>query len=302
MYRALIAARATSERPRSYAGDATGRVACLGRAECSCSDANQKMFEETPRPRSPGDAPCLRRGRLPDREQVGYSTPARSSSSSTKTAGSTSRGQNTRLQVEHPVTEMVTGLDLVAEQVRSPRVPAAVVRDEPPVPRAGSEARIIARTRSPASCRGCRAYRPRPVPERPGCATTRLLRGFEIPSTTNSLISKLIVWGRTASSAAAHGPRALRFVIEGVPRTAFHRWLVSLPSSSPATFRPGSSRSTSPESLAPAATPRDRRCSGRAHAREERLRVTLPERRNGGAARSAWRWGERRRPGGTVRR
>jgi acetyl-CoA carboxylase biotin carboxylase subunit len=131
-------------------------------------------------------------------------------------------------------------------------------------------------------------------------------RGFEIPVYYDSLISKLIVWGQDREQARRRMDRALsEFVIEGVPQNlAFHRWLVSHPE-----FIAGrlSTRFIEehfrPEALAPGPDATGIALLAAAlHAREERLRVTLPERRGGSPARSAWRWGERRRPGARARR
>jgi acetyl-CoA carboxylase biotin carboxylase subunit len=129
-----------------------------------------------------------------------------------------------------------------------------------------------------------------------------VFRGFEIPVYYDSLISKLIVWGADREQARRRMDRALsEFVIEGVRHNvAFHRWLVSHPEFvagrlstrfveehfRPAALEPG--QDATEIALIAAAL----------HAREERLRVTLPGRADGTTPRSPWRWA---RPRAAVR-
>ena len=103
-------------------GDAHGNVIHLGERECSLQRRHQKVIEEAPSPlldtAGAGRRWAGARSRRPRRSAT--PAPARSSSSSTPTGRDDFffLEMNTRLQVEHPVTELVTGLDLVEQQVR----------------------------------------------------------------------------------------------------------------------------------------------------------------------------------------
>jgi acetyl-CoA carboxylase biotin carboxylase subunit len=299
------------ERPRhveaQILADGHGRVAFLGERECSIQRRHQKLLEETPSPAFDaktraafGEAACR------VARQVGYLN-----------AGTVEfildeRGKfyflevNTRLQVEHPVTEMVTGLDLVAEQVRIAEGAPLSFGDRPPAPRGWSmEARIVAedplRNFMPSVGRIERVR----FPQGPGVRNDAgFYRGYEIPIYYDSLLSKLVVWGADREQARRRMLRALdEFVLEGVHNNlAFHRWLVAHPAFAAGKlstrflddhFRPGAlavGREATEVALLAAAL----------HAREDRLRVTLPD-ANGGQ-RSPWRWAERRRPGARARR
>jgi len=201
---------------------------------------------------------------------------------------------NTRLQVEHPVTEMVTGLDLVAEQLRVAEGLPLSFGDDPPVPRGWAmEARILAENPLAGFMPGAGRIDRVRFPSGPGVRNDAgFYRGYEIPVYYDSLISKLVVWGQDRDQARRRMDRALsEFVIEGVPHNvAFHRWLVSHPEFAagrlstrfleehfrPAVLEPG--RDATEVALLAAAL----------HAREERLRIALPVRRDSGALR-AWR-------------
>ncbi len=300
------------ERPRhveaQILADGSGRVVCLGERECSVQRRHQKLFEETP---SPAFTPAIR-ARFAEAacrlaKQVGY-----------RNAGTVEfildpEGQfyflevNTRLQVEHPVTEMVTGLDLVAEQVRIAEGRPLSFGDEPPAPRGWAmEARIIAEDPLAGFMPGAGRIDRVRFPSGPGVRNDAgVFRGFEIPVYYDSLISKLIVWGADREQARRRMDRALsEFVIEGVRHNvAFHRWLVSHPEFiagrlstrfveehfRPAVLEP--SRDATEIALLAAAL----------HAREERLRVTLPGRANGATPRSPWRWARPRATGSPPR-
>jgi acetyl-CoA carboxylase biotin carboxylase subunit len=298
------------ERPRhveaQILADAHGRVAFLGERECSVQRRHQKLLEETPSPafdektrRQFGEAAC----RIA--RQVGYLN-----------AGTVEfildeRGRfyflevNTRLQVEHPVTEMVTGLDLVAEQVRIAEGEPLSFGDRPPAPRGWAmEARIVAedplRNFMPSVGRIERVR----FPQGPGVRNDAgIYRGYEIPVHYDSLLSKLVVWGQDREQARKRLLRALdEFVLEG-PHTnlGFHRWLVAHPE-----FAAGNlSTRFVDEHFRSDALAADRETSAVAllaaalHAREDRQRVTLPP--ADGDRRSSWRWAERARGHGRTR-
>jgi acetyl-CoA carboxylase biotin carboxylase subunit len=301
------------ERPRhveaQILADATGRVVCLGERECSIQRRHQKLFEETP---SPAFTPAMRAafGDAACRvaKQVGYLSAGTVEFILDQDGSFYFLEVNTRLQVEHPVTEMVTGLDLVAEQLRIAGGEPLSFGDRPPEPRgAAMEARVIAEDPLAGFLPGAGRIDRVRFPSGPGVRNDAgFYRGYEVPVFYDSLLSKLIVWGQDREQARRRMDRALsEFVLEGLRHNlAFHRWLVSHPEFiagrlsthfidehfRAAALEPG--RDATEIALLAAAL----------HAREERLRVALPERRNGGATRSPWRWGERRRPGGRARR
>jgi acetyl-CoA carboxylase, biotin carboxylase subunit len=138
---------------------------------------------------------------------------------------------NTRLQVEHPVTELVTGLDLVREQLRvASGEPLSVTQADIRPNGHAIEFRITAE--DPAY-----DFRPQTgvieeylPPSGPGVRVdSHLFRGYEVPPHYDSLLSKLIVWAPTRDEAIARGRRALEeYVLEGLPTTIpFHVSLLS---------------------------------------------------------------------------
>jgi acetyl-CoA carboxylase biotin carboxylase subunit len=140
---------------------------------------------------------------------------------------------NTRIQVEHPVTELVTGLDLVALQI-------AVARGEPlPFAQADLGVRgwaVEARINAEDPGRG---FAPAPglvrhvtLPAGPFVRVdTHLYSGYRIPDQYDSMIAKVIAWGPTRERALARLGRALTELrVEGVPTTsAFHEALLAHP-------------------------------------------------------------------------
>ncbi|MBI3539800.1 MAG: ATP-grasp domain-containing protein, partial [Candidatus Eisenbacteria bacterium] len=298
------------ERPRhieaQILADGRGRVVFLGERECSVQRRHQKLLEETPSPlfdarrRAAFGAAACRIAK-----QVGY-----------RGAGTVefivdARGAfyflevNTRLQVEHPVTEMVTGLDLVAEQVRIAEGRGFSFGARPPAPRGWAmETRIIAEDPARQFMPSVGRIERVRFPQGPGVRNDAgVYRGYEIPIYYDSLLAKLVVWGEDRERARKRLARALReFVLEGVhTNIAFHRWLVEHPEFAAGRLSTGFlDEHFTAEALAP-----NREATAVAllaaalHAREERGRVTLPAAANG-ARRSRWST-ETRRIGRPVR-
>jgi len=301
------------ERPRhveaQILADASGRVVCLGERECSIQRRHQKLFEETPSPAFT----AARRAAFADAackvaKQVGYLSAGTVEFILDQDGSFYFLEVNTRLQVEHPVTEMVTGLDLVAEQLRVAAGAPLSFGDQPPAPRgAAMEARVIAEDPLTGFLPGAGRIDRVRFPSGPGVRNDAgFYRGYEIPVFYDSLLSKLIVWGQDREQARRRMDRALsEFVLEGVRHNlAFHRWLVAHPEFIAGRLSTGFiDEHFRAAALAPGRDATEIALLAAAlHAREERLRVALPERRNGGVTRSPWRWGERRRPGGRARR
>jgi acetyl-CoA/propionyl-CoA carboxylase biotin carboxyl carrier protein len=209
--------------------DVHGNVSFLGERDCSVQRRHQKLIEETPSPLF-DDAV---------RERFAEATTALAREAAYVNAGTVEcvmdqerdfyfLEMNTRLQVEHTVTEMVTGLDLVALQI-AVALGEKVVVD--PNPRGASiQCRINAedpgRNFLPGPGRITR-YR------EPGGPFVRVdsgvERGREIPGDYDSMFAKLVVAGTDRETARKRMLRALgEFVIEGVPTTIpVHRWVLA---------------------------------------------------------------------------
>jgi acetyl/propionyl-CoA carboxylase alpha subunit len=138
---------------------------------------------------------------------------------------------NTRLQVEHPVTEMVTGVDLVKEQIRiAAGKPLSLRQADVRVSGVAVECRIYAED-------PFRGFLPSPgrivTLREPGGPGVRLesgvYEGYEVPPHYDPLIAKLITWGRSRPEAVRRMRRALQeYVIQGPATTiAFHRQVLA---------------------------------------------------------------------------
>jgi acetyl-CoA carboxylase biotin carboxylase subunit len=140
---------------------------------------------------------------------------------------------NTRIQVEHPVTEMITGLDLIAEQIRIAQGERLSLTQDQVVLRGHAiECRINAEDPD-------HNFRPNPgrisgylPPSGPGVRMdSHVYTDYEIPPYYDSLIGKLIVWGSDRPAALRRMRRALReCAITGLPTTiAFHQKILENP-------------------------------------------------------------------------
>ncbi len=298
------------ERPRhieaQILADASGRVVCLGERECSVQRRHQKLLEETPSPAlDPAQRAALADAACRVAASVGYLNAGTVEFIADESGAFYFLEVNTRLQVEHPVTEMVTGLDLVAEQVRIAEGGPLFAGGAPPEPRGWSmEARIIAE--DPAA-----NFMPSPgriervrFPQGPGVRNDAgVYRGYEVPLFYDSLLGKLVVWGSDREQARRRLARALdEFVLDGVrTNIGFHRWLVRHPE-----FIAGrlSTRFLDehfdPAHLAPGAAAADVALIAAAlHERQDRERVVLPD--GTGGTPSAWRWASAGRAPGRTR-
>jgi acetyl-CoA carboxylase biotin carboxylase subunit len=141
---------------------------------------------------------------------------------------------NTRLQVEHPVTEMVTGVDLVQWQLRIAMGERLTVSPEQALTPTGHaiECRIYAEDPDRGFLPAPGLVRALAVPGGPGVRDDRgVAAGFEIPSFYDSMIAKLVVWGPTRTDAMARLRRVLNeYRVVGVKTTIpFFQWLVKEP-------------------------------------------------------------------------
>src|SRR5207253_5507059 len=140
---------------------------------------------------------------------------------------------NSRLQVEHPVTEMALGMDLVREQIRLASGEPLSLRQEDVRPRgAAIEFRIYAEDSETGFMPQAGVVRRLELPQGPGVRCDFGVRsGDTVPIHYDPLIGKIIVWGETREQALARASRALaECVLSGIPSTLlFHRWLVAQP-------------------------------------------------------------------------
>lgn len=226
------------ERPRhiefQILADRHGNVIHLGERDCSIQRRHQKLLEEAP---SPALTPELR-------EKMGSAAVRVAQSINYVGAGTVEflldkfgnfyfMEMNTRIQVEHPVTEMVTGLDLIAEQIRAAQgEKLSLSQDEVTLRGHTIECRINAEDPD-------QGFRPHPgrisgylPPGGPGVRMdSHVYTDYDIPPYYDSLIGKLIVWGRDRPTAIRRMQRALReCAITGLPTTiGFHQRILETP-------------------------------------------------------------------------
>src|SRR5829696_1397723 len=214
------------ERPRhiefQIMGDKHGHIIHLGERDCSVQRRHQKLIEEAP---SPAMTPKLR-------QQMGDAAVAGAKAINYVGAGTIEMlldedgsyyfmEMNTRIQVEHPVTEMLTGVDLVKEQIRVAAGHPLGVHELPPLRGHVIECRINAEDPN-------RNFQPSPgrivTFHPPGGNGVRLdthvYAGYTVPPYYDSMIAKVICQGRDREEALAKMRLALEtFIIEGPTTT-----------------------------------------------------------------------------------
>jgi acetyl-CoA/propionyl-CoA carboxylase biotin carboxyl carrier protein len=217
------------ERPRhveiQLLGDLDGTVIHLGERDCSLQRRHQKLVEEAP---APGVSPELRakigQAAVKVAEEMGYYN-AGTCEFLLDEDGETFYflEVNTRLQVEHPVTEMVTGIDLVHAQLRIAAGDGmGMTQDDVQLRGHAIELRLNAEdpamgfVPSPGVLTDFRA------PLGPFVRFDTIGEpGYEIPRVYDSMIGKLVVWGEDRDQARLRMVRAIdELVVEGVPTTA----------------------------------------------------------------------------------
>ncbi len=215
------------------AGDKYGNIVCHGERDCSIQRRNQKLTEEAPCYSLDND---LRRTMgetsVKVAELVNYDSVGTVEFLLDNKGNFYFIEMNTRIQVEHPVTEIVTGIDLVQEQIRI----AAGERLDPTdtafncIGGHAIEFRICAEDprKEFAPCSGIVSNFL--LPGGPGVRVdTALYEGCRVSPHYDSLLAKLIVWGPTREKAIKTAERALgEFIISGIPTTIpFHRKVIT---------------------------------------------------------------------------
>jgi acetyl-CoA carboxylase, biotin carboxylase subunit len=212
--------------------DGQGGVIHVGERDCSLQRKHQKLLEETPSPAlNVTERQALGRIATDAMRKLGY-----------KSAGTIEflyqDGEfffiemNTRIQVEHPISEMVSGLDLVREQIRiAAGAPLGYRQDDIKLSGHAIECRI-------------NAENPETFAPSPGCVTSyhvpgglgvrvdsALYQGYTVPPNYDSLVAKLIVHGTTRNECLMRLRRALQeYVIAGIDTTIpLHQRLISAP-------------------------------------------------------------------------
>ena len=215
-------------------GDRHGNAIHLFERECSIQRRHQKVIEEAPANRMP---PALR-------EQMGQAAVAAAKAVAYEGAGTCEflvdsahrfyfLEMNTRIQVEHPVTEMITNVDIVKTGIRiAAGEPIGIAQEDVSINGWALEARIYAEDPehnfrpSPGDVL---VYRP---PEGPGVRNdSGVFPGAQVSVHYDPMISKLITWGRDRPEAISRMRRALReFVVKGIKTSIpFHRIVMQNP-------------------------------------------------------------------------
>ena len=212
-------------------GDKHGNYVHLGERDCTIQRRRQKLIEETP-------SPCISDAM---RKKMGQAAIEIAKAANYSSAGTVEflldeKGQfyfmevNTRIQVEHTITEELTGIDLVKEQLRIARGEKLSIRQKD-INFSGHVFEFRINAENPAQ-----GFAPSPgllehyLPA--GGPHVRVdsacYEGYRIPPNYDSLIAKLIVRGKTREEAVAHAKRALRdFHIRGIHSTLpFHQYML----------------------------------------------------------------------------
>jgi len=214
--------------------DSHGNTVCLGERDCTVQRRHQKLIEETPSPVVDQQL----------RESISAHARAIADAIDYLGAGTVEfimdqddsnavyfMEMNTRLQVEHPVSEIVFGVDLVAEQLRVASGLALSFGSNPPSPMGHSfECRINAEDPDHDFRPSCGCVEELVLPSGPWVRVdTHIYQGYQIPPFYDSLLAKVITWGPDRTTAAARMRRALaQFRIEGIHTTVpFHQKVFS---------------------------------------------------------------------------
>ena len=213
-------------------GDQSGKACHLSERDCSIQRRHQKLTEETPSPfMTPELREAMGAAAIKAAEYIKYEGAGTVEFLVDKHRNFYFMEMNTRIQVEHPITEEVTDYDLIREQIKIASGTLISGRNHEPKQHA-IECRINAEDpyanfrQSPGKITAFHA------PGGHGVRIdTHVYSGYTIPSNYDSMIAKLIVTGRTRQQAIERMKRALdEFIIEGVQTTIpFHRQLMDHP-------------------------------------------------------------------------
>ena len=215
--------------------DTHGNAVHLFERDCSVQRRHQKLIEEAP---SPALTPEIRfamgEAALKAVRAVGYVNAGTVEFLLDVDGGFYFMEMNTRVQVEHPVTEQITGVDIIKEQLRIAAGEPMKHTSQDQIELRGHAIEFRINAEDPAH-----DFRPNPGEVKlfnpPGGfgvrVDTHLYSGYHVPPHYDSLLAKLIVWGETREEALARGRRALgEFIIVGIPTTIpFHEAVLQIP-------------------------------------------------------------------------
>ena len=224
-------------------GDSHGNVIHLGERECSVQRRFQKMLEEAPSPFiSQATRQAMGEAAVRGAREAGYVgagtfeflVDAESDARSASAVQSFYFLEvNTRLQVEHPVTEEVTGVDIVAEQFRAAAgLPLSITQDQVHARGWSIECRITCEDPDQGFTPSVGTVEALRLPAGPGVRVdTHLYEGYQVPNDFDSMLAKLIVTGPDRQTAIRRALAALdEFEVVGFATSIpFHRWLLQHP-------------------------------------------------------------------------
>jgi acetyl-CoA carboxylase biotin carboxylase subunit len=224
------------DRPRhvevQVLGDKFGHIYAIGERDCSLQRRHQKLVEEAPAPNLPKKTrDNLLRAAIKGAKAVGYQNAGTLEFLVDSSGNFYFMEMNTRIQVEHPVTERVYGLDLVAWQLQIASGAELKLENRELEPYGHSiEVRITAEDPANDFQPGAGTVDTVVLPGGPGIRVdTHLYPGYRVPPDYDSLLGKIISWGQTREQAVNRLDRALaETFISGIPTTtAFLRLLIS---------------------------------------------------------------------------
>jgi acetyl-CoA carboxylase biotin carboxylase subunit len=211
--------------------DQHGNGIHLGERDCSVQRRHQKIIEESPSP-AMDDAARERLRDLAVRAAVaaGYESAGTLEFLLDKDGNFYFIEINCRIQVEHPVTEMLTGVDLIAEQIKvAAGEPLSLTQEHVQMRGHAIEFRINAEDPGDNFAPQTGVIEELQLPGGPGVRIdTHIYAGYEVPPFYDSLLAKLIVWGETRDIALARSRRALgEFQVGGLKTNLpFHRGII----------------------------------------------------------------------------
>lgn len=224
--------------------DEHGTILAVGERDCSIQRRHQKLVEEAPAPNlSPRTRDGLLKSAVKGAKAAGYTNAGTLEFLVDSHGNAYFMEMNTRIQVEHPVTEMTTGIDLVAWQIRIAAGQRLTLTAHDCEPRGHAiECRITAEDAADDFLPSVGTIETYVAPGGPGVRVdSHLYPGYTVPPFYDSLLGKIVVWGRDRDEATARMERALtETVITGVPQTvSFLRSIVADEAFRAATFDTG---------------------------------------------------------------